>query len=93
VASRGPKGWVRPDERILDELCERIARSSADARDLEVTVEDGEVHLDGTIETEEELRFVVSLAERTLGVRKVHAEVRLREQAEDADEPPTGTWH
>jgi hypothetical protein len=38
---RGPRRWVRSDERILDELCERIVRAGVDASELEVGVEGG----------------------------------------------------
>jgi osmotically-inducible protein OsmY len=87
---------VRPDARILDELCERLARSEVEVGDLEVRVEGGEVHLEGSLATEPELRFVLALAERTLGVRGVHAEVRLREgpeEVEEEDDLRRRTWH
>ena len=59
MAPRGPKGWVRPDERILDELCERIVRAGIDARELEVSVEGGEVRLAGALRTRAKRKRVV----------------------------------
>ena len=67
MPSRGPKGWIRSDAAILDELCERIVRAGIDASALAVSVEHGEVTLEGDLETREERRWVVDLAERVLG--------------------------
>jgi osmotically-inducible protein OsmY len=40
----GPKGYTRSDERILEDVCERLAHVPAiDARELSVEVKDGEV--------------------------------------------------
>jgi osmotically-inducible protein OsmY len=91
VPSRGPRGWVRSDERILDELCERIVRAGVDASDLAVDVERGEVSLAGDLGTREERRIVVDLAERILGVTAVTADIRVREAGEV--EEPGPTWH
>jgi osmotically-inducible protein OsmY len=95
VSSRGPKGWVRPDERILDELCERIVRAGVDASALEVSVEAGEVSLTGELGTRKERRCVMDLAERILGVVAVDAEIRVREVAEVEEPEESGppTWH
>jgi osmotically-inducible protein OsmY len=96
VASRGPRGWVRSDERILDDLCERIVRGGVDASRLEVQVEDGHVWLEGDLGSREERRFVLEVAERSLGVRGVYAEIHVPEAAGasaegEADDGPT--WH
>ena len=95
MSSRGPKGWVRPDERILDELCERIVREGVDASALEVSVEDGEVSLRGELGTREERRCVMDLAEQILGVVRVDADIRVREAAEveEGTEESGPTWH
>ena len=46
----GPRGWTRPDERIEDDVCERLRVDGAiDARDIGVTVAGGEVTLQGTV--------------------------------------------
>jgi len=90
VSARGPKGWVRPDERILDELCERIVRAGVDARELEVSVKDGEVRLEGALPGREERSLVVKLAQRVVGVKAIEAEIRARD-AQDEEIPET--WH
>ena len=92
MPSRGPKGWVRSDAAILDELCERIVRAGIDASALAVSVERGEVTLEGDLETREERRWVVDLAERILGVTGIDAVIRVREAGE-VEEAPAPTWH
>ena len=89
---RGPKGWVRSDAAILDELVERIVRAGIDASELEVEVEAGEVSIEGDLETREERRRVIDLAERILGVRAIDAVIRVREAGE-VEEAPAPTWH
>jgi hypothetical protein len=53
-AGRGPKKYVRPDERILEEVCQRLTDSpDIDATGVEVEVRAGEVTLTGTVESQE----------------------------------------
>jgi hypothetical protein len=79
----GPKGYRRSDERIRDEVCERIGRSGIDAREVEVTVEGGEVTLAGWVEHREDKRALEDLADDVFGVADVHNQLRLhgRERA------------
>jgi osmotically-inducible protein OsmY len=93
VSPRGPRGWVRSDERILDELCERIVRAGVDASELEVAVEDHEVRLHGVLTTARDRRLVMDLAERVLGVRAVDAEIVVREGSDEVEEEVEPTWH
>jgi hypothetical protein len=49
---KGPKGWTRSDERIREDVCERLADSDdVDASDITVKVEGGEVTLEGTVDS------------------------------------------
>ncbi|HJU40736.1 MAG TPA: BON domain-containing protein, partial [Tahibacter sp.] len=46
----GPKGYVRSDARILEDVCERLADDPrVDARDVVVAAKNGVVTLDGTV--------------------------------------------
>jgi hypothetical protein len=74
---RGPKGYRRSDERIHDDVCERIARAGLDADDVEVKVENGEVTLTGSVHRREEKRWVEDLAEDVWGVQEVHNRLRV----------------
>ena len=93
MSPRGPRGWVRSDERILDELCERIVRAGVDASELEVAVEDREVRLHGVLTTARDRLLVMDLAERVLGVRAVDAEIVVREGSDEVEEEVEPTWH
>ncbi|HET7343151.1 MAG TPA: BON domain-containing protein [Methylomirabilota bacterium] len=45
---RGPRGYQRSDERIREDVCERMCQSGdLDATDIEVRVSNGEVTLLG----------------------------------------------
>ncbi len=76
---RGPRNYRRPDERILEEVCERIARCGIYADDIEVAVNAGEVTLTGTVEDRRDKRMIEELADSVFGVRDVHNQVRVRE--------------
>lgn len=47
---KGPKGYQRSDERIREDVCDRLAEDDAlDARNITVTIAKGEVTLDGSV--------------------------------------------
>lgn len=74
---RGPKGYTRSDERIHEEVCERIARSGIDADNVEVRVEKREVTLTGTVGSREEKWWLEELADDVFGVEDVHNQIRV----------------
>jgi hypothetical protein len=76
-ASRGPKGYTRSDERIHDDVCERVARSGVDADEVEVRVENREVTLTGTVRNREEKWWLEDLADDVFGVEEVHNHLRV----------------
>ncbi len=52
---RGPRGYVRSDERILEDVCERMSRhGQLDAGNIDVEVKDGEVYLAGDVASRSE---------------------------------------
>jgi hypothetical protein len=75
--SRGPKGYTRSDDRIEDEVCERIARSGVDSDDIEVKVEHREVTLTGTVSSRDEKWWLESLVDDVFGVEEVHNRLRV----------------
>ncbi len=69
---RGPKGYQRSDERILEEVCERLSDDPAiDASDIEVHCEQGIVTLEGTIESRTKKHHVESLVADVRGVKDI----------------------
>ena len=78
-SGRGPKGYTRTDDRIREDVCERLSwNDEVDATDISVRVEDGEVTLEGSVETRHMKRLAEDLAEEVFGVRDVHNTVRVK---------------
>jgi osmotically-inducible protein OsmY len=76
----GPRGYQRPDERIYEEVNERLmADPYIDATEIEVSVAEGIVTLSGTIENRAEKRLVEDCVDAVPGVRDVTNNLRLRE--------------
>jgi osmotically-inducible protein OsmY len=49
---KGPKNYVRSDQRVFDDVCEALTQSDAvDASEITVRVDKGEVTLDGSVAT------------------------------------------
>jgi osmotically-inducible protein OsmY len=87
-SGRGPKGYQRSDERIREEVCDRLmADDWIDASDIEVTVEQGEVKLAGIVRDRQAKRRAEDVAEDVMGVRDVMNEVRVEDRRGTADRP------
>jgi len=79
---KGPRGYRRSDARIHQELCDRLADDPRiDASGMEVTVKDGEVTLDGTVESRVDRRRAEDCAEEVSGVAHVQNNLRRRPAA------------
>jgi hypothetical protein len=79
--NRGPKGYVRSDQRIHEDVCEALAGLDVDLGDVEVSVSHGEVSLSGTVD-DRLSRY--RLEQRTLavrGVKEIDNKLRLRHRA------------
>jgi hypothetical protein len=77
-AGRGPKGWQRSDERIREDVSERLAdHPDIDASEIEVQVNNGEVTLSGTVDQRLNKRLAEDIAEGVSGVRDVHNQIRV----------------
>lgn len=74
---RGPKGYKRSDERIYEEICERIARYDVNADHVEVKVTNGEVMLTGMCEDRRDKRMIEDLCDEVFGVEEVHNQIRV----------------
>jgi BON domain len=80
-AGRGPKNYRRPDERIREDINDRLTESpEVDATEIEVRVENGEVTLTGIVDSRHAKRIAEDLAENVAGVKDVHNQIRVQEQ-------------
>ncbi|MGO4387568.1 BON domain-containing protein [Microvirga sp. 2YAF29] len=75
---RGPKGYKRTDDRIHEDVCERLTHDRfIDASDVEVNVSKGEVTLSGTVSSRGLKRRAEDLAEMASGVTHVQNNLRV----------------
>ncbi|MEK0084342.1 BON domain-containing protein [Benzoatithermus flavus] len=85
---RGPKGYRRSDERIREDVSDWLTDDAwIDASDIEVRVENGEVTLDGTVNSRRARRRAEDIAESVSGVSYVQNNLRVR-QRQDRGRPP-----
>lgn len=78
---RGPKGYARSDQRIYEDVCERLMRfGHVDATEVEVEVRDREVTLTGWVADREQKRLAEDLADGVPGVIDVHNRIRIHRQ-------------
>lgn len=83
-AGRGPKGYTRSDERIREDVSDRLtAHGEIDARDVDVRIQGGEVTLLGFVDSRHAKRAAEDVAEDVPGVRQVHNQLRVRSHADD----------
>ncbi len=76
---KGPKGYKRSDERIKDDVNDRLSDDSfIDASEIDVTCEDCEIVLTGAVDSKEEKRRAEDIAERVSGVKNVENRLKVR---------------
>lgn len=79
----GPKNYRRSDERVLDEVCDRLIDSSdVDASNLEISVDDGVVTLKGTVSDKWMKYEAEELAEQVRGVNDIKNEISVSAKSE-----------
>jgi hypothetical protein len=75
---RGPKGYKRSDQQIVDEASQRLERAGhIDATDIEVTAEDGVITLRGTVQDRATKRRAEECVESVYGARDVMNMLRV----------------
>ena len=80
----GPRNYQRSDERIKEEVCERLTRHGRiDASGVEIDVQDGEVTLKGEVQNREMKRLAEDTADSVSGVRQVNNEIHVQRRDPD----------
>ena len=75
---KGPKGYVRSDERIREFICERLVQyHQLDVSDVTVNVKDGEVTLEGTVPERHMKYRIEDVADSCWGVKDVDNRLRV----------------
>ena len=79
---RSPRGYKRSDDRIREDVNERLSdRGDLDPSDIEVSVNNAEVVLSGTVNTRREKRLAEDIAENVSGVTYVENRLRVKQIA------------
>lgn len=75
----GPKGYTRSDERIREDVNDRLSDDSrVNATEIDVKVASGEVTLSGTVQDRLQKRRAEDIAEAVSGVRHVQNNLRVQ---------------
>jgi osmotically-inducible protein OsmY len=83
---KGPKGYSRSDERIREDINDRLSDDVfVDATEIEVSVNQGEVTLTGTVNERGMKRRVEDIAEDVSGVKNVENRIRVSTAQRPAD--------
>jgi hypothetical protein len=83
-SGRGPKGYRRSDERIREDVCERLTEHPGiDASDIEVEVKEREVTLNGNVPDRRMKRLAEDIAESVGGVVDIHNFLRIGVQLQE----------
>jgi len=89
-AGKGPKGYQRSDERIREDLSDRLtADPEIDASDISISVHQGEVTLEGSVCDRSMKRAAEDLSEEVAGVREVSNRLRV-EKADTGSQEGAG---
>jgi osmotically-inducible protein OsmY len=77
-AGRGPSGYQRSDERIREDINDRLTDDPyIDATHIRVAVKGGEVTLEGNVDDRESKRRAEDLVEAITGVKDVRNQIRV----------------
>jgi osmotically-inducible protein OsmY len=89
-AGRGPRGYQRSDERIREDINDRLTDDGyVNAIDIEVVVNNSMVTLTGRVDSREEKRRAEDIADSVSGVTDVSNQLRVGQSVPIASEPDT----
>jgi osmotically-inducible protein OsmY len=79
-SGRGPQGYRRSDERIREDVCDRLTQHGhLDASQIRVQVHQGEVTLQGTVDSRQAKRMAEDTAESVAGVHDIQNQLRVQQ--------------
>ncbi len=91
--ARGPKGYTRSDERIKEDISERLWRTEyIDSSEVSVAVKDGVVTFSGTVPVRWMRHEIENIADSCIGVQDIENNIRVqRRTIEEANVERSGT--
>lgn len=72
-----PKGYVRTDERVREDVCERLSHSGLDVSEVSVQVSEGTVTLEGTVSSRHTKHAIEDCVDDCLGVKDIQNQIRV----------------
>jgi len=83
---RGPRNYKRSDERIEEDINEQLTRHGRiDATEIEVSVQNGEVTLRGSVDNRQAKRMAEDIADSVSGVKEVTNQIKVRQRGDSGD--------
>jgi BON domain len=95
-AGQGPRGYQRSDDRIREDICERMCdNDELDAREIEIRVSGGDVTLLGTVHDRYDKRLAEDIVEQVSGVQDISNQLRVAREPAPEGHPqrPEGARH
>ncbi|HSL43667.1 MAG TPA: BON domain-containing protein [Anaerolineales bacterium] len=87
----GPRGYRRSDERIADDINDRLTwHGQLDATDIEVSVREGVVTLTGSVDDRRQKRMAEDVAESVSGVEDVNNQLKIMNRSWNRGESEMG---
>ncbi|WP_366655847.1 BON domain-containing protein [Fodinicurvata sp. EGI_FJ10296] len=87
---KGPRGYRRSDQRIEEDCNDRLTDDPfVDARDIQVSVSNGEITLSGEVDSKRAKRHAEDCADSVSGVTHVQNNLRIRQPDQTAGQTPT----
>jgi hypothetical protein len=87
---KGPKAYTRSDDRVREDIYDRLMHGWVNAEDVEVQVKAGEVTLTGFVDERRDKRTIEDIVEEVLGVKDVHNQLKVS-RPEQLGATSTGT--
>ena len=82
---KGPKGYARSDERIRDDVCERLyGREDIEVSDVSVEVKNGKVALEGTVPERHMKHSIEDVVDDCIGVQDIDNRIRVQRASEES---------
>lgn len=85
-----PKGYIRTDERVRENVCETLAHSGLDVSDVSVSVTDGKVILEGTVPDRPTKHRIEDCTDGCAGVKDVENRIRVGSAGRAPQPNPAG---